>query len=77
MPVNTESLSEDDVARIRMVGTSRELDYDRARHVSHYKACVDPEQFSLGKKDESKPAPPKKQPEQGALFNPPKMRTWD
>lgn len=52
MPVDVSSLSKDDQGRIRSAGTSRELDYDRTRHVSHYKTCLDPSQFSAGKRKE-------------------------
>lgn len=78
VPVDEASLSEDDVARLQDMGKDAGVEYDRERHVSHYKTCLKPEQFSKTKAKpvEKNPPPPKAQ--QRSLFAPPRRaRSWD
>lgn len=44
--IDVASLSPEEIERIRLSGQSRDLDYDPARHVSHYRTCKEPNRFS-------------------------------
>lgn len=51
IPVDVTTLSDEERERIHAAGHSRDIDYDGARHVSHYRTCADPNRFSSkGKK---------------------------
>ena len=43
VPVDVDSLSEEDVQELE---AEREIQWDNARHVSHYKTCKDPQRFT-------------------------------
>lgn len=51
VPVDVDSLSEDDVAEIEACGPSSGVEYDENRHVSHFTTCTNPGRFSRRKGD--------------------------
>jgi hypothetical protein len=72
--VDVSSLSEDDIARIQTAHSNSAVDYERGRHVSHYKTCLDVERFKRPEKKATER--PEKKPEQRTLFNPPRA-PWE
>jgi len=55
IPVDASSLSAEEQERLR---AGESIDYDRDRHVSHYRTCSDPNRFSRHKPKKKEPSRP-------------------
>lgn len=51
VPVDVDSLSEDEVAEIALTKRTDGITYDPERHVSHFKTCTKPGRFTRRKTD--------------------------